>query len=557
MTDLHHPHWPPGLPMDFPLPGTSVALNLETSAARVPDQVAIRYHGHTLTYAQLNGAVRALAGWLQAHGVQKGDRVLLFMQNAPQYVIAFYAILRADAAVIPVNPMNRQAELEHLARDTGARVAICGTELLPHIRPLLEEGLIDHLLAAAYADMTDPGHDIPLHPSLQGQSDAGVTGATPFRTALAAGHAPGPVTAGADDIAVIPYSSGTTGHPKGCVHTHASVQATIHGGAAWNPSEEEDEVHLTTLPLFHVTGMQNGMSIPILQGQEIVLMSRWDRQAACTLIARHRVTRWRSIATMAIDLLQMPDIDRQDLSSLRGIGGGGAAMPEAVAARLHALTGLDYIEGYGLSETMAGTHINPTHRPKRQCLGIPVMGVESHVIDPETLRVLGPGETGEIVTRAPQVFQGYWNRPEETAAAFVRIGAKPFFRTGDLGYHDDEGYFFMVDRVKRMINAAGYKVWPAEVEALMHAHPDLSEVCIIGTPDPRRGETVKAIAVPRTGAADLTEDRVIDWCRDHMAAYKCPKSVAFVTALPKSASGKVLWRELAENEARLHRGTAT
>ncbi|MGI3166674.1 long-chain-fatty-acid--CoA ligase [Pseudooceanicola sp. 200-1SW] len=552
MTTRHHAHWPPGLPMDFPLPQESVALNLERSAARVPDQTALSYHGHRLSYAELNDAVQRLAGWLQAHGVAKGDRVLLYMQNAPQYVIAYYAILRADAAVIPVNPMNRLAELEHLARDTGARVAICGTELLPHIQPLAEAGLLDHILAAAYADMADPDHDIPLHDTLRGHSDAGARGpgTLPFRAALAAGHAPGPITAGAQDLAVIPYSSGTTGHPKGCVHTHASVQATIHGGAAWNPSEGEDEVHLTTLPLFHVTGMQNGMSIPILMGQEIVLMSRWDRAAACALIDRHRVTRWRNIATMAIDLLQVPNLSDYDLSSLRGIGGGGAAMPEAVAAKLHGLTGLDYIEGYGLSETMAGTHINPTHRPKRQCLGIPVMGVDSRVIDPETLEELPPGETGEIITHAPQVFQGYWNRPEETAAAFLTRDGKRFFRTGDLGYHDEEGYFFMVDRVKRMINASGFKVWPAEVEAMMHAHPDLAEVCIIGAPDPRRGETVKAVAVPRAGAEGLTEAQVIDWCRAQMAAYKCPKSVDFVDNLPKSASGKVLWRELAEKEAR-------
>ncbi|MBR9763270.1 MAG: AMP-binding protein [Rhodobacteraceae bacterium] len=548
---LHRPFWPTGLPWQMDFPTHSIALNLAASALRAPGRVALSFHGFSITYGDLWADVERLAGWLQAQGVTRGDRVLLYMQNAPHYVIAYYAILRADAAVVPVNPMNRGAELDHLARDTGARIAIAGTELLPHVEPLLAAGLLDHILVGAYADMTDPEDEVPLFEALQGYTDTTVSGPglTGFRAALAANHLPRAIQAGPDDIAVIPYSSGTTGQPKGCVHTHASVQATIQGGALWNPADGTDEVHLTTLPLFHVTGMQNGMSIPLLKGQQVVLLCRWNREAACALIARHRVTRWRSIATMAIDLLNTPGIDRHDLSSLRGIGGGGAAMPEAVADRLHALTGLDYIEGYGLSETIAATHINPVHRPKRQCLGIPVINVDSRIIDPETLAELPPGETGEIVTHGPQVFSGYWRRDAATRAALIEIDGRTFFRTGDLGYRDSEGYFFMVDRVKRMINAAGFKVWPAEVEALMHAHPDLSEVCIIGTPDARRGETVKAVAVRRAGAEALTEAQVIDWCQSRMATYKCPKSVEFTDALPKSAAGKVLWRALAEKEA--------
>ncbi|NIZ11456.1 AMP-binding protein [Pseudooceanicola sp. HF7] len=550
MPDLHMKFWPPGLPQTVPLPSHNVALNLQEAAAANPDQVAIRFHGYQLSYGAFHDQVERLAGWLQAHGVEKGDRVLLFMQNAPQYMIAYYAILRADAAVVPVNPMNRGAEMEHLVQDTGARVVICGSELLPVVLPLAEAGKLEHVLPAAYADMTDPAYDIPLHESLQGLTDVYCEGpgVTPFRAAIAERHRPRPMTAEGEDLAVIPYSSGTTGNPKGCVHCHASVQATIHGGAAWNPSLEGDAVHLVTLPLFHVTGMQSSMSIPILKGQEMVILTRWNRETACKLIERYRVTRWRSIATMAIDLLNTPDIARFDLSSLRGIGGGGAAMPEAVADRLHQLTGLDYIEGYGLSETMAGTHINPVQRPKRQCLGIPVMEVDARVLDIHTNEELGPDQPGEIVINAPQVFRGYWQRPEETRKAFIEIDGKRFFRTGDIGRYDSEGYFFMTDRVKRMINASGFKVWPAEVEALMHRHPDLTEVCIIGTSDPRRGESVKAVAVRRAGAT-VSEEDVIQWCKAEMAAYKCPKSVEFMETLPKSGAGKVLWRELSEKEA--------
>ena len=547
----HLAHWPEGVPRHLDMPARSIFDNLAQAAARFPDRPAVIFHGAVLRYAALLDRVEALAGALQARGVGRGDRVLLYMQNSPQFIIAYYAILRADAVVIPVNPMNRHAELEHLARDTGARVALAGAELLAHVTPLVAAGELDHVIAAAYADMAAPDRDIPLPGPLDALTghDATGPGVTPWDDAIGAGHRPVPHRAGPDDLAVIPYSSGTTGQPKGCMHSHRTVMVTALGGVAWNPVDETD-IHLVTLPLFHVTGMQASMNGPIMTGGAMVLMTRWDRAIAARLIARYRVTRWRSIATMAIDLVNDPDFGSHDLSSLAAIGGGGAAMPEAIATRLHAMTGLDYIEGYGLSETMAATHINPVTAPRRQCLGIPVFDVDSRIIDTGDGRELPPGEVGEIVTHAPQVFLGYWNRPDETAQAFTEIDGKPFFRTGDLGYRDADGYFYMVDRVKRMINAAGFKVWPAEVEALMHHHPGIAEACVVGAHDPRRGETVKAFVVPAAHARDtLSETDVIGWCRSEMAAYKCPRHVALVDSLPKSAAGKVLWRQLAEAEA--------
>src|SRR5690606_7861943 len=228
---------------------------------------------------------------------------------------------------------------------------------------------------------------------------------------------------------------------------------------------------------------------------------------------------WTNISTMAIDFLSNPDLGRYDISSMKHIGGGGAAMPEAVAQRLHELTGLSYVEGYGLSETMAPTHINPPQRTKRQCLGIPICDTDARVIDPDTLAELGPNQTGEIVSHGPQVFSGYWKNPEATRACFIELDGKRFFRTGDLGYYDEEGYFFIVDRVKRMINASGYKVWPAEVEALLYGHPAVHEVCIISAPDERRGETVKAVVVLAAGHDGTTADDILDWCKNNMSAY--------------------------------------
>jgi fatty-acyl-CoA synthase len=555
MTMLHHRHWPPGVPQNLTLPDITLSDAVAATVAQHPDRVALIYHGQSVTFGALWTRIERLAGWLAAQGVARGDRVLLYMQNSPQFIEGYHAILRADAVVVPVNPMSRAAELDHLAHDTGARVMLAGQELLDHAVPLLDQGRIGVLLAATYAQAADPARDIPLPAGLDGLHPDQITDprVTLWDNAIAAGHSPPPSQARPGDLAVLPYSSGTTGAPKGCMHTHRSTLAVITGGLQWQGADHTDR-HLVSLPLFHVTGMQVGMNGTLISGGMMVLMTRWDRRTAATLIARHRITRWRSIATMAIDLLNDPDAGTFDLSSLRAIGGGGAAMPEAVAARLKDLTGLDYIEGYGLSETMAATHVNPPHRPKRQCLGIPVQGVDSRVIDPDTLADLPQGAVGEIITAAPQVFTGYWNRPEATEAAFLTRNGARYFRTGDLGYVDADGYFFMVDRIKRMINAGGYKVWPAEVEALMFGHPGISEACVIGVPDARLGETVQAHVVPR-GGADLTQAGVIQWCHSRMSAYKCPRSVVFTDSLPKSGAGKVLWRVL-QDQARADGGAA-
>src|SRR5258706_4208035 len=234
---------------------------------------------------------------------------------------------------------------------------------------------------------------------------------------------------------------------------------------------------------------------------------------------------------------------------MKHTGGGGAAMPEAVAQRLHDLPGLTYLEGYGLSEPIAPTHINPPQRAKKQCLGIPICATQSLVINPDTLAVLGPRETGEIVSRGPQIFLGYWKKPEATAASFVEIGGKSYFRTGDLGYRDEDGYFFIVDRLKRMIHASRYKVLPVEVEAMLYDHADVRAACVIGTQDPRRGGTVKAVArLKDASRGRVAPEDIIAWAREKMAAYKVPRVVEFVDTLPKSGTGKVQWRLLQENE---------
>ena len=562
MSKRHLAHWPRLLPQHLTLPATHLYRNLEVSAMRYPDKAALVFYDAAISYARLQDESERLAAHLQQRcGVRRGDRVLLYLQNSPQFVIGYYAILRADAVVVPVNPMNLSEELRHYVLDAGARTILAPQDLWAQVRPLLHEGLaaaaadaqapgLRHAVVAAYGDYLTAPTDLAVPAFVSAPREpVEEPGACAWMDALAAGLRPGPIAAGPDDLAVMPYTSGTTGQPKGCMHTHRSVMYNTVSGGIWLGTTP-DAVSLTVLPLFHVTGMQGGMNSPLYTGSTIVLLPRWDRDAAAQLIARYRVTNTQMIVTMVVNLLSNPRLAEYDLSSIRRLSGGGAAMPEAVAAKLQELCQIDYIEGYGMSETMAATHINPPDRPRKQCLGIPIFDVDARVVDPATFTELPPGEVGEIIVHGPQLMQGYWGQAEATAQAFVTLDGKRFLRTGDLARTDDDGYFYMVDRLKRMINASGYKVWPAEVEALMYAHPAIQEVCVIAAQDARRGETVKAVVVLREAfRGQVSEQDIVDWAHGHMAAYKSPRLVSFVDSLPKSGTGKVQWRALQERES--------
>jgi fatty-acyl-CoA synthase len=549
MNTTHYPHWPAGLPYAISTPETSVYVNLEISARRYPDKPAIIFYDTVLSYAQMHEQVLALAGYLQqVCGVQRGDRVLLDMQNSPQFIIAFYAILRADAMVVPVNPMLMTDELRHYIEDSGARTALVSQEIFSRLAPLVGQSGLAQAIVATYADYLIAPTDLAVPDFVRAPREVpALPGVTAWMDAVAARHAPRAHAAGPDDLACMPYTSGTTGKPKGCIHTHRSLMFNAVGSSAWSGATVPDQVTLAVLPFFHVTGMQSVMNTTIYCGGAIVVLPRWERDVAGQLMTRYKVTTWTSIPTMMIDFLSNPRLAEYDISGLKRVSGGGAAMPAAIAQKLLDLTGQHYMEGYGLSETMAASHINPPQRMKQQCLGIPQLNVDSRIVDPLTLKELPQGENGEIWIHGPQVFQGYWNDPKKTEESFAELDGKRFFRSGDLGYMDEEGFFFFTDRLKRMINASGFKVWPAEVESMMYQHPAVQECCIIGARDPYRGETVKAVIVKRAGV-DASEEEIMQWAHGKMAAYKVPRLVEFVQALPKSATGKVMWRSLQEKE---------
>ena len=511
MEPRHFRHWPPDMPRSLRAPRITLPEMFSLSANRHADKAATIFEGNAFTYKELQNEIETLAAHLQHFcGVQRGDRVLLDMQNGHDFVIACLGILRADAVVVPVSPMNLAGELRHYIADSDARVAIA------------EEGLASRFDSLALESLVVPG-----------------------KTKLC-GEKPRPSISQADDLCMMPYTSGSTGQPKGCMHTHATVLHNVAGAAAWKHIDERT-VALATAPFFHVTGLIHSFLAVIYAGGTMVIQRRWDPLAAAALVERYQCSHWDNVPTMVVDLLSHPQALAHDVTSLKWIFGGGAAMPEAIAQKLYELCGVRYIEGYGLTETISQTHINPPQNPKRQCLGIPAFDTESLVMDPETFKEVKNGEQGEIVVRGPQLLTGYWKNETAYRESWCEVEGRKFFRTGDLGRTDEDGYFYISDRLKRMINAAGLKVWPAEVEAAMYKHPAIKECCIIAAPDERRGETVKIVVVLRPGMS-ATAGEILAWSKTQMAAYKAPRLLEFSDALPRTASGKLMWRALQERE---------
>ena len=496
--------------------------------------------------------------------MRRGDRVALFMHNSPQFVIAYYGILRADAAVVPINCMNTTGELEQLLRDAGATTIITAQELQPRVEPLLgtksQGKAVQHSIVACYRDyfgdyagdaaasalpeaLAAPRMPIPKREGTEPQ-------VTPWHEVLEQAHAPAPHAAGPDDLALICYTSGTTGKPKGCMHRHRGVMHSTVAIAHWHDVRQ------------HSLHARRAAAVPRHRHAELderAHLRRLEPGAAAALEPRSRVRRHR--ASPGDESHHRARDDRRPDHELRprrattcprcaSSAAAARPCPKPWPRDCRKSAGLTYLEGYGMTETLAPTHINPGDRPKAHCLGIPIFDTDARIIDPQTLAELPQGAVGEIIVSGPQVLEEYWNKPEENAACFLVRDGKKFLRTGDLARVDEDGYFHFVDRLKRMINAAGFKVWPAEVEALLYGHPGVQEACVIGKHDPRSGEVVKALVVPREAArATLAAEELIAWSSERMAAYKVPREVEFVASLPKSATGKIDWRLLQEQEA--------
>lgn len=542
--------WPKLLPRTLEYPVVPLFEFAETSARRFPNKAALIFYGRTISYGELWESIERFAGYLHSVGVRRGDRVALYLQNSPHFVVSYFGTLRSNAIAVPINPMLVDEELAKLLADSGVKVIVTTGELLPRVLRVKNHNL-HTIIAGQYLDYLPGSPDLPVPDFMKVEYD--LEGAVPWQQAVG-DRQPPEVEVSYSDLALLVYTGGTTGTPKGCMHTHSTATANVLSSVYWlvlTPAS----ISLATLPLYHVTGMVHSMLAPIYAGGTLVLLARWDRDTAISAIEKYKCTHWVTITTMVVDLLGAEDVKHRDLSSLLVVQGGGAAMPKAVAERFEEVTGLKYLEGYGLTETMAQTHWNPPERPKYQSIGIPDFGVEALIVEVGSGRILPPGSEGELVLKGPELFKGYWNRPEETRKAFIEINGEKYFRTGDLCYMDEEGYFYVVDRLKRMINRAGFKVWPAEIEAVLYRHPAVREACVVGVPDDRVGEEVKAYIVLDPAYEDrVTEEQLVAWAKEHMAAYKYPRAIEFVKELPKSGAGKILWRVL-QDKARASKPT--
>lgn len=528
-----------------PYPQRGIDENLELQAHTRPDHTAIIFYGRELSYGALWRDVEALAGFLMRElGVQPGDRVAVDLQNSPQYVTAYYAILRAGAVVVPLNPMYRADEVAKILGDSGVTVAVVAGDLVDRLSGWAGAEHL-RLVVARYADalpaqpaaptpafMHLPVPDLAADPRLVAWTDAIATDCQTVPL-----NQPG-------SLCVMPYTSGSTGQPKGCPHTHASVMHTAALQADWYGLSAAS-VATAVQPLFHVAGMQATLNGGIYAGATMLIMARWDAAAAVELFSRYRPTFFNAPPTMVVDLLSQPSFSESALASVKVVSGGGTAMPVAVAEQLERRFGLVYVEGYGMSETMSPTHINPIDTPRAGSVGVTVPQTISCIVDPETLAPLPDGEVGEILVAGPQVIAAYWNNPDADRQSFAVVDGLRMLRTGDLGSRTADGYFHIVDRLKRMINASGFKVWPAEVEGLLFGHEAVAQCCVIAAPDAYRGETVKAVIVLKPEAkGQVSEADIIAWTRERLAAFKVPRQVEFADSLPLSASHKVDWRAL-------------
>lgn len=537
--------WPKDIPRSLVFLEKPLPEFLRENARLKPDKVAINFYGREISFRELDTRTNQLAAALIDFGLKKGDRVSLFLENSPQFIIGYYAILRAGGIVVAANPMFKEEELAYEIRDSGAKILIAQDILYPKAGKIRQEAGISHVILTSYSDFLPSRPKLPLHPSMQAAKMRFPESLDLLE--LMDRYAAKPVQATLnlkEELALLQYTSGTTGLPKGAMISHYSLLFNTVGSVTWQAVRETDVV-LSVLPFFHVTGMIHSMNNPIYTGTTNVMLSRFDAETALKAIHEFRCTSWTSITTMNVAVVNFPDVDKYDLTSLKRSLTGGAPVPGEILEKWRKKVGPELSEGYGLSETISQTHMNPVYTPKYGSIGLPSFDMECRIIDLETGQDLPQGKEGELLVKGPTVMKGYWNRPEETQEV-LREG---WLSTGDIARVDEDGYFYIVGRKKDLIKASGFSVFPAEVENFLYGHPAVKEVAVVGVPDPYRGENIKAFIVLKPEYQNMVEKQeVVDWCREKMAAYKYPRIVEFIEELPKTASGKVLKRVLREKE---------
>ena len=544
-------NYPDHVPHNFDLTSETALGDFKKSAALNPDAPAICYFDHEISFKRVNRFSDQLAAAFEDLGLQKGDRIILDLQNVPQFPIAAYAAWKLGVVVVPVNPMYKEKELKYFCEDSGARLFLTLDEIASNLDlSFLENTPVEKLITTSPLGFIPPDADPPL--LLKNTRKIAVPGTLDMLEIIEAFQGKSPHDPGItpEDVAYLTYTSGTTGPPKGAMNTHGNIAFNARVYRAMQRIGSHDVV-LGVAPLFHVTGEVAHLAISALSGIPLVLYYRFDPSETLRLIEQWKVTMTVASITVYIALLNHPDIKKRDLSSFTKAYSGGAPVSEATVTQFEETTGLYLYNVYGMTETNSPSHIVPwgTRAPVDPesgalSVGVPVPGCVMKIMDlEEGTRELLPGEAGEIVDSGPIVTPGYWRKPEETTHA-IRNG---WLYTGDVGKMDEDGWFYLVDRKKDMIVASGYKVWPRDVEDVIYQHPAVKETAVVGEPDPYRGETVKAFVALKEGmGASVTPEEIISFCKARMAAYKYPRKVEFVAEIPKTLTGKFLRRTLRE-----------
>lgn len=546
-------NYPEDIPKTIKLPEIPVCQFLTDSYNASPNKIAIHFLGKDLTFKEVYESANKFANYLRSLGVEKGDRVAIYLPNCPQAVIAYFGTMYVGAIVVQTNPLYTERELQYQMADSGAKVILSMDILYPRVMKVIKETQIENVIVTGIKDYLPFPKNL-IYPFIQKKQygfsvKVEHSGSNHLFTEIIKTGKATPVTDETfdfeNDLALLQYTGGTTGFPKGVMLTHKNLVANTKMCHAWlSQTTDGEESVLGILPFFHVYGMTTVLIISIMARNRMVLLPKFDAEATLKTIDKQKPTLFPGAPTMYIGLLNHPDLEKYDLSSIKACLSGSAPLPVEIQEKFETLTGGKLVEGYGLTETSPVTHANFIWSDRISgSIGVPWPDTDSVILRSGETEVLPPGEIGEIAIKGPQVMKGYWNRPEETAATF----SDGWFLTGDLGYMDENGYFYVVDRKKDMIIAGGFNIYPREVEEVLYEHEAIQECVVAGIPDPYRGETVKAYIVLKEGK-DVSEKELNEFCRQNLASYKVPRFYEFRTELPKTAVGKILRRTLVDEE---------
>lgn len=555
-------HYEKGVPTQINIPDRPLTWLLDQAVSRYAGHTAFIFYRTKLTYAQFSSLANRFATELQRLGIKKGDRVAIALPNMPQYPIAFYGALRAGAVVVPTNPLYTEREMQYQLADSGARFIVMLDMFYPIVRAVRANTELEHIIITSPTDYLPPMLQ-RLYPLTQLHAHHPQPPLTEkelhedkmlhVMSAMLDSHSKGgievfnlPVQATGDDLAVLQYTGGTTGISKGAMLTHRNLLANVLQTRSWiRNTHDGEEVVLCVAPFFHSYGLTIGMNFPIYSASTMVLLPQFKSKEVVKAIRRYHPTQLPGIPTMYIAIMRQIGKHVADLRSIRYCISGASALPTKVRIDWEAVTGGKLVEGYGLSEAAPVTHCNPLNGDVRDgSIGLPLPGVDSMILDQKTLELAPIGAEGEIMVKGPNIMQGYWNRPDETASIFF----EGWMHTGDIGKMDEEGYFYVLDRSKDMIKASGFNIYPREVEEVILLHPSVAEAAVIGIPHEYRGEAVAVFIVLKPGfeVSEDTRDEIIAYCKKELTPYKVPKFIEFRESLPKTLIGKVLKRELRE-----------